>query len=127
MRFSDAEAGSQLGTFLGNLENVSAGRWFYTHTEIYYSLCPRRSPLGKLFFWGVVATCPKSRTGYHSFPQFRAFTPHYWLPAGYHPESGFRGVFPDVTAWADTRWTWKHGSEKWELLSGSDERAYFPS
>ena len=53
MRFSDAEAGSQLGTFLGNLENVSAGRWFYTHTEIYYSLCPRRSPLGKLFFWGV--------------------------------------------------------------------------
>ena len=46
-----------------------------------------------------------------------------WLP----PRIGIPWVFPDVTAWADTRWVWKHGSEKWELLSGSDERAYFPS
>jgi len=85
--------------------------------------------------FGAVATCPKSRTGYHPFPQVRAFTPQtqgiyspllatrvvaaFWLPTGYHPEPGFHGVFPDVGAWFDTSWTWKHVLEKLELSSGN--------
>ena len=90
----------------------------------------------------MVATCPKTGTGYHLFPQVRAFTPHtggiyspllatrvvatFWLPTGYHPEQGFRGLFSDVAAWVKTRWTWKRGLEMLELLSGSDGRHYSP-
>ena len=118
-----------------NGSTVSAGRWFTPHVESFYSPYSR----GNAFvspFSGVVASCPKTGTGCHPFPQVRVFTPQtqgiypplpattpvatFRLPTGYHPEPGFRGVFPDVAAWFSTRWTWKHGLEKLELSSGSE-------
>ena len=115
---------------------------FTFRMETFYSPYTREKALGGAFS-GVVATCSKTGTGYRPFPQVRAFTPHtggiyspllattlvatFWLPTGYHPEQGFRGLFSDVAAWVKTRWTWKRGLEMLELLSGSDGRHYSPT
>ena len=85
--------------------------------------------------FGVVATSRFFGTGYHLFPQVRAFTPHtggiyspslatrvvatFRLPTGYHPKALNRLISPYVAARADTRWTREHRSEKREPLSGS--------
>ena len=101
---------------------------FTPHTEIFYSPQSPENALGRPFS-EVVATCLKSRTGYHPFSQVRAFTPHtlgiyspslattlvatFWLPTGYHPEARFRGINPDEAARVNTSWTRKHRLEMW--------------
>ena len=133
-KLQDCRDGSQFGEKQPVRIIVSAGRWDTPHIDSFYSPYSAERALGRPFS-GVVATCPKTGTGYHLFPQVRAFTPHtggiyspllatrvvatFWLPTGYHPEQGFRGLFSDVAAWVKTRWTWKHGLEMLELLSGS--------
>ena len=51
-------------------------------------------------------------TGYQGGSRFPATN---WLPLRTPIPRGF----PDVAAWFDTRWTWKHRLEMWELLSGN--------
>ena len=103
---------------------------FTPHTEIFYSPQSPENALGRPFS-GVVATCLKSRTGYHPFPQVDGFTPHttgiyspslattlvatFWLPTGYQRKSTFWGVNLDVAVRTDTIWTREHHLEKWEL------------
>ena len=115
---------------------------FTPHADFLYSPYSRENALGRPFS-GVVATCPESRTGYHPFPQVDGFTPHtggiyspslattlvatFWLPTGYHPKTGFRGVNPDVAARASTCWTREHRLEMWELLSGNKRIPFLPS
>ena len=96
-RLQDCRGGSQFGEKKPVRIIVSAGRWDTPHIDSLLPVFEGKRPR-KAVFW-LVATCPKSRTGYHPFPQVRAFTPHCWLPTGYHPEPGFHGF---------TR-TWQHG------------------
>ena len=135
-------SGCHSGTKARIWSRVPAGRRFTPHADFLYSPYSRENALGRPFS-GVVATCPESRTGYHPFPQVDGFTPHtggiyspslattlvatFWLPTGYHPKTGFRGVNPYVAARANTCWTREHRLEMWELLSGSDGKAHFPS
>ena len=79
----------------------------------------------------VVASRPIIHTMDPAFPQVDGFTPHttviyspslattlvatFWLPTGYHPKTGFRGVNPYVAARANTCWTREHRLEMWEL------------
>lgn len=104
-------------------------------TPFHYSPYKRKKALGRPLS-GVVATCSKTGTGYHPFPQVRAFTPQthgvyspsmatrvvatFWLPTGYQQEPAFRGVNPDVAARGRMHRTREHRLEKWEPLSGSD-------
>ena len=100
-----------------------------------------KSPLEA--FSGVVATSHFLVTGYQAFAQVRVFIPQtrgiyspslattlvatFWLPTGYHPKAPKCGVSSDVGTRVGTRWTRAHESEKWELLSGNDGSAHFPS
>ena len=106
-------------------------------TPFHYSPYKRKKALGRPLS-GVVATCSKTGTGYHPFPQVRAFTPQthgvyspsmatrvvatFWLPTGYQRKPTFRGVNLDVAARGRMHRTREHRLEKWEPLSGSDPR-----
>ena len=111
---------------------------FTPHAELIYSSYSREKASGGLLS-GVVATLRFSGTGYHPFPQVDGFTPQtcgiyspslatrvvatFWLPTGYQRKPTFRGVNLDVAARGRMHRTREHRLEKWEPLSGSDEKA----
>ena len=130
-----------MATICSISEDVSAGETLCGFTPNLYSPYSWGSALEGAFS-GMVATSRFFGTGYHLFPQVRAFTPQtkgihspllattlvaiFWLPTGYHPKARKRGISPDVATQADTRLTRKHRSEKREPLSGSDRERTFP-
>ena len=119
-----------MATICSISEDVSAGETLCGFTPNLYSPYSGGSALEGAFS-GMVATSRFFGTGYHLFPQVRAFTPQtkgihspllattlvaiFWLPTGYHPKASKCGVSSDVGTRVGTRWTRAHESEKWEL------------
>lgn len=103
-RLQDCRDGSQFGEKQPVRIITSAVGW---DTPILTSLLPAfegKRPRKAVF--GVVATCRnrglatiRFRRSERLLPIHKAFTPHCWLPTGYHPEPGFHGVSR----------TWQHG------------------
>lgn len=116
-RLQDCRDGSQSGEKQPVRIIVSAVGW---DTPILTSLLPAfegKRPRKAVF--GVVATCRN-----RGLATIRFRRSEHLLPiAGYQlatTQNRDSTGFPDVAAWFNACWTWKHDSEKLELLSGSE-------